>query len=272
MAEDGNGSKNTAASASVPAAAGWPMLKGEYKTGNSGACVAVVTCGSHLDDEALIQAGAAISGSCKTENLGIEKLVSHIIANPNIRFLIVAGAEVKGHITGEAILMLHQNGISKNRIVGAKGAIPYIENLSEEAVKRFMEQVECIDMINDEDIGRISEKIKECTANDPGAFPAAPLLQDVKDSSAQGNKEDDFDESEFSSGSGNAVSGGASAAEISSLTMITRLKAVDQKMAGIGDYHKFQAGFQAGKVEGFVIGFALMILAAALFSLIIRLM
>ena len=59
-------------------AVGWPMLKGEYKTGNPSACVAVVTCGSHLDDDALISAGAAISGSCKTENLGIEKLVSQI--------------------------------------------------------------------------------------------------------------------------------------------------------------------------------------------------
>ncbi|MBZ3936115.1 tetrahydromethanopterin S-methyltransferase subunit A [Methanimicrococcus blatticola] len=248
------------------AAAGWPMLKGEYRTGSTESCVAVVTCGSHLDDEALAAAGAAISGSCKTENLGIEKLVSHIISNPNIRYLIVCGAEVKGHITGEAILMLHQNGISKNRIVGAKGAIPYIENLSEEAVKRFMEQIECIDMINVEDIGEISEKIKECIANDPGAFPAAPLIQDVKEKTngtdGEESDEDDYEQS-------GTVSGGASVEEISSLTMITRLKSLDQKIAGIGDYHKFQAGFQAGKIEGFVIGFVLMILLAAVAGIIL---
>lgn len=239
------------------AATGWPMLKGEYKTGSSSSCVAVVTCGSHLDDAALIAAGAGISGSCKTENLGIEKLVSHIISNPNIRYLIVAGAEVKGHITGEAILMLHQNGISKNRIVGAKGAIPYIENLSEDAVKRFMEQVECIDLINVEDIGEISARIRECIEKDPGAFPAEPLLQDVKEK-GNGVESEDTEEAETEG------SGGASVEEISSLTMMTRLKSLDQKMAGIGDYYKFQAGFQAGKAEGFVIGFVLMILLAAL--------
>ncbi|WNY29284.1 hypothetical protein MmiEs2_15100 [Methanimicrococcus stummii] len=249
------------------AATGWPMLKGEYKTGSSNACVAVVTCGSHLDDDMLIEAGAAISGSCKTENLGIEKLVSHIISNPNIRFLIVAGAEVKGHITGEAILMLHQNGIEKNRIVGAKGAIPYIENLSEDAVKRFMEQIECIDMINVEDIGEISAKIKECIANDPGAFSGAPMVQDVKEKTND-SESDDFDDEVFES---SQSSGGASVEEISSLTMITRLKSLDQKIAGIGDYHKFQAGFQAGKVEGFVIGFVLMILLAAIIGLIVAL-
>ncbi|MDR2944837.1 MAG: tetrahydromethanopterin S-methyltransferase subunit A [Methanosarcinales archaeon] len=243
------------------AAAGWPMLKGEYKTGSVTSCAAVVTCGSHLDDETLIASGAAISGSCKTENLGIEKLVSHIISNPNIRYLIVCGAEVKGHITGEAILMLHKNGISKNRIVGAKGAIPYIENLSEDAVKRFMEQIECIDMINVEDINEISKTIKECIDKDPGAFPAAPLAHDAKKEPDENGGEksdgDDFgQESEFT--------GGASVEEISSLKMMTRLKYLDRTIAGIGDYHKFQAGFQAGKIEGFVIGFVLMILLAAI--------
>lgn len=257
----GEGENKTAA------ADGWPMLKGEYKTGDQNSCVAVVTCGSHLDDDELIRAGAAISGSCKTENLGIEKLVSHIIANPNIRYLIVAGAEVKGHITGEAIMMLHQNGISKNRIVGAKGAIPYIENLSENAVKRFMEQIKCIDMINVENIGAISQKIKECAAADPGSFPAGPLLPDAKEKENAGG--DDSSEDGSSEDAGNISGGSASVAEVSSLTMITRLKSLDQKIAGIGDYHKFQAGFQAGKVEGFVIGFVLTVVVLTILSIIL---
>ena len=240
-------------------AAGWPMLKGEYKIGNPDSCVAVVTCGSHLDDDALTHAGAAISGSCKTENLGIEKLVSHVIANPNIRFLIVAGSEVKGHITGEAILMLHQNGIAKNRIVGAKGAIPYIENLSEKSVRRFMDQIECVDMINVENIDEISQKIKECTAKDPGAYPAEPLLQDVKEKGESGEEHFEAD------GSAPSVGGGVSVAEISSLTMVTRLKGLDQEISGVGEYYKYQAGFQAGKAEGFVIGF---VITAAIMILI----
>jgi len=247
------------------AAAGWPMLKGEYKIGNPDSCVAVVTCGSHLDDDALTHAGAAISGSCKTENLGVEKLVSHIIANPNIRFLIVAGSEVKGHITGEAILMLHQNGISKNRIVGAKGAIPYIENLSENSIQRFMNQIECVDMINVEDIDEISQKIQECAAKDPGAYPAEPLLQDVKEKNE--SEEENFEAGESASLAG----GGVSVAEISSLTMVTRLKGLDQKISGVGDYYKYQAGYQTGKVEGFVIGFVITTTIMILIKLIMLL-
>jgi tetrahydromethanopterin S-methyltransferase subunit A len=228
-------------------AAGWPMLKGEYKIGDPKSCVAVVTCGSHLEDAVLIHAGAAISGSCKTENLGIEKLVSHIISNPNIRFLIVTGAEVKGHITGEAILMLHKNGVSKHRIVGAKGAIPYIENLSQDAVERFRVQVECIDMINNEDMDAVSQKIKECLASDPGAYPAAPFLQkekSVKANDIEPEVSDSFD----------PAIAGVSSSELSSFLMITRLKSIDQKIAGIGDYYKFQAGIQVGMIEGFVAG------------------
>ncbi|MDD4749671.1 MAG: tetrahydromethanopterin S-methyltransferase subunit A, partial [Methanosarcinaceae archaeon] len=108
-------------------ASGWPILKGEYEVGDVNGCVAVITCGSHLSGKPILDAGAAITGSCKTENLGIEKVVAHIISNPNIRFLLVTGAEVKGHITGQAMLSLHANGVKENRIVGATGAIPYVE-------------------------------------------------------------------------------------------------------------------------------------------------
>ena len=253
------------------AAAGWPMLKGEYKIGDFESCVAVVTCGSHLDDSVLIQKGAAICGPCKTENLGIEKLVSHIISNPNIRFLIVAGAEVKGHITGEAILMLHKNGVSKNRIVGAKGAIPYIENLSKDAVERFRVQIECIDLINNEDMDALSQEIEKCLAADPGAYPAEPFLQKEKNGKKFGSTE-----SEVSTADGNESENecenaniGVSSNELSSFLMITRLKSIDQKIAGIGDYYKFQAGIQAGMVEGFLIGFVFILVFLGLLRFII---
>lgn len=239
------------------AAQGWPTMKGEYRSGNVSSCVAVVTCGSHLDDSAFIDAGAAISGSCKTENLGIEKLVTHIVSNPNIRYLIVTGTEVKGHITGEAILMLHKNGISENRIIGAKGAIPYIENLSSEAIERFREQVECIDMINIEDKEMIISRIQNCTENDPGAFPGEPIVPgDIRndskahelnesDASAETSTDNLYGISETSQSTGLALE------EIVSL----RLKIIDAKLQDIGNLHKFKAGFHTGKIVGFVVGF-----------------
>ena len=76
---------------------GWPVISGDYIVGDPESPVAVTTLASHIEAEL---SGAAIAGPCKTENLGIEKVVANIISNPNIRFLILAGAEVQGHITG----------------------------------------------------------------------------------------------------------------------------------------------------------------------------
>jgi len=98
-----------------------------------------ITCGSHLKGAAQIAAGAAITGPQKTENLVLRNSCKYHF-QPNIRFLLVTGSEVKGHISGEAILMLHKNGIKDNRVVGATGAIPYIENLPDDAIKRFQAQ------------------------------------------------------------------------------------------------------------------------------------
>ena len=61
-------------------ASGWPIVSGEYVVGNPESCVGVVTLGSHGLDEAAIEAGAAISGPCHTENLGIEKVVANYIS------------------------------------------------------------------------------------------------------------------------------------------------------------------------------------------------
>ena len=81
----------------------WPLITGEYEVGNPESPVAVCTCGSHLKGSDLLAAGAGLVGPCKTENIGIEKMVANIVSNPNIRYLIVTGMEVKGHITGQAV-------------------------------------------------------------------------------------------------------------------------------------------------------------------------
>ena len=118
----------------------WPPLRGDYQVGDPRSAVAVVTLASPL----LIK-GCAIFGQCVTENLGLEKIVANVISNCNIRFLIVCGLESKGHLPGNTLLALHKNGIDpQGRIVGSKGAIPFIQNLPPEAISRFQEQVELI--------------------------------------------------------------------------------------------------------------------------------
>ncbi len=110
-------------------ASGWPIAKGDFHSGDANSPVAVVTMGSHLDEQGICDGGAALCGSCKTENLGLEKVIANIISNPNIRFVLLCGTEVKGHLSGQTLVALHKGGVKEGRVVGAEGAIPFIENL-----------------------------------------------------------------------------------------------------------------------------------------------
>jgi tetrahydromethanopterin S-methyltransferase subunit A len=163
------------------AASGWPLVRGDFHSGDANNCVAVVTMGSHLDEQGICDAGAAICGSCKTENLGLEKVIGNIISDPNIRFMLCCGTEVKGHLAGQTMKALHANGVKDGRVVGAEGAIPFIENLKDEAIKRFQEQVKVVDIMETEDLGAIKAKLAELKAQDPGAFPADPMIVEVKE-------------------------------------------------------------------------------------------
>ena len=168
------------------AAAGWPVVQGDFHVGDSKSAVAVVTMGSHLDEQAICDAGAALCGSCKTENLGIEKILANIISNPNIRYVLTCGTEVKGHLSGQSIAALHQNGLDGGKIVGSKGAIPFIENLTSEHVKRFQDQVEIVDIMESEDVCAISAKVKELNAKGTGAFDQAPIVIELSEGGSGG--------------------------------------------------------------------------------------
>ena len=147
----------------------WPPLRGDYQVGDPRSAVAAVTLASSLFIK-----GCAIFGPCVTENLGLEKIVANVISNCNIRFLIVCGLESKGHLPGNTLLALHKNGIDpQGRIMGSKGAIPFIQNLPPEAISRFQEQVELIDCIGLVDISEI-EALVDRYKKEP--YPGEPFL------------------------------------------------------------------------------------------------
>ena len=218
-------------------ASGWPLVKGDFISGDPNSCVAVVTMGSHLDEKGICDAGAAMCGSCKTENLGLEKVIANYIANPNIRFMLCCGTEVKGHLAGQTMIALHKGGVKDGRVVGAEGAIPFIENLNEAAIKRFQEQIECVNIMESEDLNAIKAKINELKARDPGAFAADAIVVEVKEA-------------------GGVEEAGGEVAPISGeMAIITaRLKVIEKMVTGIGYRDKFAAGVYAGKIEGLMIG------------------
>jgi len=168
------------------AAAGWPIAQGDFHVGDAKSSVAVVTMGSHLDEKAICAAGAALCGSCKTENLGLEKVIANIVSNPNIRYILTCGTEVKGHLSGQSFIALHANGVDNGKIVGSKGAIPFIENLDDAAIKRFQAQVEIVDIMESEDVGVISAKVQELNARGTEAFGEGPMVLEISDAGGGG--------------------------------------------------------------------------------------
>jgi tetrahydromethanopterin S-methyltransferase subunit A len=157
----------------------WPPFKGDYVVYNPGGRVAVVTLASRLQVE-----NSAICGPCVTENLGVEKVAANVISNSNLRYLILCGQESKGHLPGDALLSLSRNGIDdQGRVVGARGAIPFIGNLSLEAVSRFQRQIQVVDRIGLCDVQEIAELVDKLSLAEP--FPEPPFLTIQRKTRAQ---------------------------------------------------------------------------------------
>jgi tetrahydromethanopterin S-methyltransferase subunit A len=119
----------------------------------------------------------AIAGTLHTENLGIERLIQNVLANPHIRFVMLCGVDSQqavGHYPGQSLLALAQQGIDdRKRIIGAQGRRPLLKNLSLEAVARFRKVVEVIDLIGEVDSLNVLSEAERCAARNPG--PAEPF-------------------------------------------------------------------------------------------------
>jgi tetrahydromethanopterin S-methyltransferase subunit A len=77
----------------------YPSEESHYRRGNDYSPAAVVILLHTFYDKipdylerlasVAIESGAALAGMLQTENVGIEKIVCNVVANPNIRYLIV---------------------------------------------------------------------------------------------------------------------------------------------------------------------------------------
>ncbi len=136
----------------VKPADGYPPEEGRYLRGNDFSPVAVCAILAAFDSDiprelnemvvAGVDAGAAISGMLQTENVGLEKIVCNVAANPNIRYIVLCGRESPGHLPGGSLLALKKNGVDdKKVIIGSDAPTPYLHNVPVEVIERFRSQV-----------------------------------------------------------------------------------------------------------------------------------
>ena len=131
---------------------GYPPEEGRYVRGNDyspvAVCVILDTFDFAIPAElselvmAGVDSGAALSGMVQTENIGMEKMVCNIVANPNIRYIVLCGRESPGHLPGQSLLALKENGVSDTKqIIGSAAPTPYLHNIPMELIERFRNQI-----------------------------------------------------------------------------------------------------------------------------------
>jgi len=185
----------------------YPPEDGSYLRGNDYSPVAVVillhtdydkTPGFMRDlSKIAVEAGAALAGFLQTENLGIEKIICNVVANPNIRYLVLCGVESAGHHPGQTFESFMKNGIDEKRqIIGATSLTPYLYNISLETVERFRKQIQLVNLLDDDnrkiriDPEAIKKVINACIQEKPtpilnftlcdlGAYPELPICQKI---------------------------------------------------------------------------------------------
>jgi len=180
----------------VPPHPDYPPEEGRYLRGNDYSPVAVAIV---LNTEAerippvieqLVRAGigsgSALSGTVQTENIGFEKIICNLVANPNIRYLVLGGPESEGHLTGEAMKALFAHGVNeKKRIVGTDAPHPSLYNIPQEFIDRLRKQITLVDCQFQEE-GIIRQAVWACYQEepvefreyrlyDPGAYPEPPF-------------------------------------------------------------------------------------------------
>lgn len=179
----------------------YPPEEGCYLRGNDYSPVAVIVILNRIREETppeleqlvrtAVESGAALAGTLQTENIGFEKVICNIVANSNIRYLLLCGSESPGHLTGEALIALLENGVdAKKRIIGAKSPTPYLFNIPSESIERFREQIQLINCLNEGTPELVREVVVACyqekptafrtsTLYDIGAFPEPPICRGI---------------------------------------------------------------------------------------------
>ncbi|MFH1963268.1 MAG: tetrahydromethanopterin S-methyltransferase subunit A [bacterium] len=179
----------------------YPPEEGCYLRGNDFSPVAVVVMLNYPREQTppeieqlvriAIEKGAALAGTLQTENIGIEKIVINIVANPNIRYLVLCGTEVAKHYSGDAIKCLLENGINERRtIVGSKAITPYLFNIPLKSIERFRKQLVLVNLLNEMNPEIVEKAVWSCyqeeptkfqdyILHDPGAYPEPAICSKI---------------------------------------------------------------------------------------------
>jgi tetrahydromethanopterin S-methyltransferase subunit A len=160
----------------APPRPSWPVTFGAYRLGDMDGSVAICTLASEALMDELAQTaspGVAIIGRVFTDNLGVEKMVTNLVANHRLRTLILCGTESR-HRVGQTLMALHANGRDgEGRVVGSEGPIPIVRSLSDKAVRIYREKMTVVDLRGEQDKAVILASARSFVSPGPAPWPEA---------------------------------------------------------------------------------------------------
>lgn len=94
-------------------------------------------------------------GRLLSENRGIDNILKTAHNCPRLKYLILCGKDVRGHLPGQALISLYNYGINEEGyIVGARGSYPKLKS-TKEAISYFRTNIKIVDLIGSRDIWQI---------------------------------------------------------------------------------------------------------------------
>ncbi|HEY3116602.1 MAG TPA: DUF4346 domain-containing protein [Chloroflexota bacterium] len=137
--------------------------------GNPDSSVAICTLSSHelLRNLAASEMAnrVAIIGPLETENLGIERMLSTLLARPTIRWLVLCGQEQRGRYQAQALQSLFAHGVAADgSIPQARSKRARLPSLSPPQVEAARNQVGLRDLAGTEDMETIAAAVDDCLA------------------------------------------------------------------------------------------------------------
>ncbi len=138
-------------------------IKQEYYIGK-GKKIAICTLSSldlleDIKNDKEIMKNILIVGRLLSENKGVDEIIKFTKKNPLLKHILVCGNDVKGHLPGQTLISVKENGLDINkRVMKSVGAYPFL-TCSNQDVEYFRHQVTIIDRIRLKDINKIKELV-----------------------------------------------------------------------------------------------------------------
>ena len=136
-------------------------IQQEYYIGK-GRIIAICTLSSldllkEIKNNNQIMEKIAIVGRLLSENKGIDEIIKFTTNNNSMKYLLLCGEEVKGHLSGQTLIALKKNGIDQNKkVINAAAPYPFLTRSNDE-IEYFRQHINIIDKIGLKDIDKIKD-------------------------------------------------------------------------------------------------------------------